>query len=155
VTDRIHLPSSLRRAGDLELERHRRSGRSFSLILLRLRPPGRAPGSRAVRRRRLRDRCAQHLRPFDAVDATPAADVVGIVTHDTDVAATALVVDRVAAELRCAGDEVLAVGSATFPSDGLLWSHLELRAAERLSGHGAPARTTGSIGAPSAVGGDR
>lgn len=132
MSDRTHLLTSLRRAGNLELERHRRSGRSCSLVLLRLRPARRAPGARGARRRRLRARCRQHLRPFDAVDVSPAADLVGIVTHDTDEAATARVTDRLIAGLGLAGYEVVTVGSATFPSDGLLWSHLETRALERL-----------------------
>jgi hypothetical protein len=141
LTHRIHLPTPLRRAGDLELERNRRSGRSFSLLLLRLQPGGRSRRARRVAYARLRSLAEQHLRPFDHVDVVPADGLLGVVAHDADVGDAERIGERLAAAVAGTGCAVAGVGAATYPADGLLLGHLVDRAMERLDAPASDAVT--------------
>jgi hypothetical protein len=136
VSDQIRLPTDLRRAGELELERNRRSGRRFSLILLRVGSDVRWPRARRNAYVRLCSVADQHLRPFDTVGVAPSAGLLGVVAHDADAPSAARIGDRVSSALVEAGGRVVGVGAATYPEDGLLLSHLVDRAARRLDGSG-------------------
>jgi hypothetical protein len=155
LSDQIQLPTGLRRAGELELERNRRSGRHFSLILLRVGSDARWPRARRNAYVRLRSVADQHLRPFDAVDVAPSAGLLGIVAYDADASSATRIGDRVSTALVGAGGLVVGAGAATYPEDGLLLTHLVDRAARRLDGSGSGDGSAARIDAETVAAGDR
>jgi hypothetical protein len=155
LSDQIQLPTCLRRAGELELERNRRSGRRFSLILLRVRSDVRWPRTRRNAYARLRSVADQHLRPFDAVDVAPSSGLLGIVAYDADASSATHIGDRLSTALVEAGGLVVGVGAATYPEDGLLLTHLVDRAARRLDGSGPDDRGAARIDDGTVAAGDR
>lgn len=127
------LPTpALQRAAELELERARRSGRPFSLLLLQLRRTPRAPRRRASFSRRTTDTAAQYLRPFDSVGLADRSRRLVIVVPDADGEAASHILPRLGAALDVLGLKVTGAGTSTYPDDGLLLTHLVEHAMSRL-----------------------
>jgi hypothetical protein len=145
------VPAELRRAGETELARCRRFGRSLSLLLVAPDRKGRRETSRlrAPLRRstseieRLRDAVEPHVRAYDSVVVDAAEGQLAILLPDAAEDDVARLRSRIAGLF----DDPVRVGAATFPVHGAFIGDLVAHA------HAGRDRTAAMAAAASIVSG--